>query len=51
MYISAIARLIAKPTVDILLEVDEKSDVDMIRQLAIECGYTVMEETTVPEYR
>jgi len=43
--------LIAKPTVDILLEVDEKSDVDMIRQLAIECGYTVMEETTVPEYR
>lgn len=48
---TAVAGLIAKPTVDILLEVDEKSDVDMIRQLAIECGYSVMAETTVPEYQ
>ena len=48
---TAVVGLIAKPTVDILLEVDEKSDVDMIRQLAIECGYSVMAETTVPEYQ
>jgi len=48
---TAVAGLIAKPTVDILLEVDEKSDVDMIRQLAIECGYSVIAETTVPEYQ
>jgi len=48
---TAVAGLIAKPTVDILLEVDEKSDVDMIRQLAIECGYSVMAETTIPEYQ
>ncbi len=48
---TAVAGLIAKPTVDILLEVADDVDLATIRQLAIECGYTVMEETTVPEYR
>ena len=48
---TAVAGLIAKPTVDILLEVADNADLTTVRQLAIECGYTVMEETTVPEYR
>ena len=45
------AGLLAKPTVDILLEVPDNANLAEVRQLAIECGYTVMAETTVPEYR
>ena len=48
---TAVKGLLAKPTVDILLEVADNADFATIRQLAIECGYTVMAETTVPEYR
>ena len=48
---TVVTGLIAKPTVDILLEVADNADLTTVRQLAIECGYTVMEETTVPEYR
>ena len=48
---TAVEGLLAKPTVDILLEVSDNVELATIRQLAIECGYTVMAETTVPEYR
>ena len=48
---TAVAGLIAKPTVDILLEVVDNADLAAVRQLAIECGYSVMAETTIPEYR
>ena len=48
---TAVAGLIAKPTVDILLEVLDNADLAAVRQLAIECGYTVMAETTILEYR
>ena len=48
---TAVAGLLAKPTVDILLEVADDADLAAVRHLAIECGYMVMAETTVPEYR
>ena len=48
---TAVEGLLAKPTVDILLEVADNANLAAVRQLTIECGYTVMEETTVPEYR
>ena len=48
---TAVVGLLAKPTIDILLEVADNSNLATVRQLAIECGYTVMSETTVPEYR
>ena len=48
---TAVEGLIAKPTVDILLEVAEAVPRDEIRRTAVECGYTVMAETSVPEYR
>ena len=48
---TAVEGLLAKPTIDILLEVADNADLAAVRQLTIECGYTVMEETTVPEYR
>ena len=48
---TAVAGLLAKPTVDILLETADDVDLATIRQLAVECGYTVMAETTVPEYQ
>ena len=48
---TAVEGLTAKPTVDILLEVAEGMPHDEIRRTAVECGYTVMAETSVPEYR
>ena len=48
---TAVDGLLAKPTIDILLEVSDNSDLAAVRHLAIECGYTVMAETTVPEYQ
>ena len=47
----AVAGLIAKPTVDILLEVDPAASPDAVRQIAGRCGYTVRAETMAPEYR
>ena len=48
---TAVEGLIAKPTVDILLEVNPASSPDAVRQTAELCGYTVMAESIVPEYR
>ena len=48
---TAVEGLIAKPTVDILLEVDPSASPDAVRQTAERCGYTVMSEKTVREYR
>jgi len=48
---TAVEGLIAKPTVDILLEVDPSASTDAVRQTAGRCGYTVMSEKTVREYR
>jgi len=48
---TAVEGLIAKPTVDILLEVDPASSPDEVRQIAEQCGYTVMAESIAPEYR
>ena len=48
---TAVDGLLAKPTVDILLEVDPASSPDAVRQTAEKCGYTVMAETIAPEYR
>ena len=48
---TAVEGLIAKPTVDILLEVNPASSPDVVRQTAEQCGYTVMAESIAPEYR
>ena len=48
---TAVEGLIAKPTVDILLEVDPSASPDAVRRPAERCGYTVMSEKTVGEYR
>ena len=48
---TAVEGLIAKPTVDILLEVKPASSPDAVRQTAEQCGYTVMAESVAPEYR
>ena len=48
---TAVEGLIAKPTVDILLEVDPVSSPDVVRQTARRCGYAVMAEDAAPEYR
>ena len=48
---TAIEGLIAKPTVDILLEVNPASSPDAVRQTTEQCGYTVMAESIAPEYR
>ncbi len=48
---TAVDGLIAKPTVDILLEADPASSPDAARQTARRCGYTVMAEDAAPEYR
>ena len=48
---TAVEGSIAKPTVDILLEVAEGMARDEIRRTAVECGYTVMAENSAPEYR
>lgn len=48
---TAVEGLLAKPTIDILLEAADDADLAIVRHLAIECGYTVMAEKTVPEYQ
>lgn len=48
---TAVEGLIAKPTVDILLEADPSASPDEVRRTAERCGYTVMLEKTVREYR
>ena len=48
---TAVEGLIAKPTVDILLEVDPSAAPAAVRQTAERCGYTVMSEKTGREYR
>ena len=48
---TAVEGLIAKPTVDILLEVDPSTSPDAVRQTAVRCGYMVMSEKTAQEYR
>ena len=48
---TAVDGLLAKPTVDILLEVAADSSPDTIRQIAVGGGYTVMNESSDPEYR
>ena len=48
---TAVEGLIAKPTVDILLEADPSASPEMVRQTAERCGYTVMAEKNVSEYR
>ena len=48
---TAVEGLLAKPTVDILLEVDPGSSPEAVRQTAGKCGYTVMAEKPAPEYR
>ena len=48
---TAVDGLLAKPTVDILLEVAENTPAETIRKIAEECGYTVMAESFMAEYR
>ena len=48
---TAVKAIPAKPTVDILLEVQSDSQPDAVRDIAARCGYTVMAETPDPEYR
>ncbi len=48
---TAVEGLIAKPTVDILLEVDPSASPDSVRQTAEHCGYTVMSKKNVRGYR
>ena len=48
---TAVKGLIAKPTVDVLLEVSENLSFDAIRETAVKCGYIVMAEKTTGEYR
>ena len=47
---TAVEGLIAKPTVDILLEADPSAPLETVRRTAERCGYTVMSEKTVREY-
>ena len=48
---TAVEGLLAKPTIDILLETPENVPPKSIRELAFDCGYTVMKEMPEPEYR
>ena len=48
---TAVKGLAAKPTVDILLEVQDGAAGEMVRTIATDCGYLVMAETFEPEYR
>lgn len=48
---TAVKGLLAKPTVDILLEVAAGTSPQTIRQIAVACGYTVMAESVQGEYR
>ncbi|MBP5300632.1 MAG: GrpB family protein [Victivallales bacterium] len=48
---TAVEGLIAKPTVDILLETHSAASLEAVRLAAERCGYTVMSEKIAPEYR
>ena len=48
---TAVKGLLAKPTVDILLEAAAGTSPETIRQIAVACGYTVMAETAGNDYR
>ena len=48
---TAVKGLAAKPTVDILLEVQDGAAGEMVRTIAADCGYLFMAETFEPEYR
>ncbi len=48
---TAVEGLIAKPTVDILLEVAQSASPEAVRRIAGQCNYTVMAEKAAPEYR
>ena len=48
---TAVKGLIAKPTVDILLEVSDGASPETVRENALECDYAVMAEKTTDEYR
>ena len=48
---TAVEGLLAKPTIDILLETPENVPPASIRESALDCGYTVMMEMLEPEYR
>ena len=48
---TAVEGLLAKPVFDILLKIPDNADFAIDRHLAIECGYAVMAEKTVPEYQ
>ena len=48
---TAVKGLIAKPTVDILLETAAGTSPETVLQIAVKCGYIVMAEKTTGEYR
>ena len=48
---TAVEGLLAKSTIDILLETPENVPPESIRKMALDCGYTVMMEMLEPEYR
>ena len=48
---TAVEGLTAKPTVDILLEINLGTSPDLVREIALDCGYLVMSEMLEPEYR
>jgi len=48
---SAVEGLIAKPTVDILLELDELSDMTEIKQKLVDAGWVVMSYQEEPEFK
>ena len=48
---TAVKGLTAKPTVDILLEVNDGTAPDPVRKIALDSGYLVMSESLAPEYR
>ena len=48
---TAVKGLTAKPTVDILLEVNDGTAPDLVRKIALDSGYLVMSESLAPEYR
>lgn len=48
---TAVKGLLAKPTIDILLEVSSNLLPKSICKTALKCGYTVMSETSTGEYR
>lgn len=48
---SAVEGLISKPTVDILLEVDPNSDIELIKSKLINSGWTLMSFSDSPELK